>query len=180
MQQKIFHEESAGGVVYRVSRGKVYVALIQTRHARGLVWVLPKGHVEPHRGETIADAARREVIEELGIKDAQVERELGTTHLTFRSPEGLVKKEVHCFLLRGQGVRLRPQKEERILAARWFPFAKALAVLSYDTDRVIVRKLRRYVPEVRAEERRRRKAPKAISRPLSAKTKIRTRGKVKV
>lgn len=62
----IVEETSAGGLVLDL-RGPIPVAaLIARRQRRGrLIWLLPKGHVEP--GETIEVAAIREVGEETGI-----------------------------------------------------------------------------------------------------------------
>ena len=77
------HETSAGGVVIRRIKGHWHVALLKIRHARGEVWVLPKGHVEHHRGETRDVAAVREVREELGIANVRVLRKLGVVRWQF-------------------------------------------------------------------------------------------------
>ena len=69
-----------------------------------LVWMLPKGHLEP--GETPAEAARREVREETGL-DAEVERPLGDVtywYVRRNAPEGprRVLKRVRFFVMRHQ------------------------------------------------------------------------------
>lgn len=155
MQQKVFHELSAGGVVVRERAGILHVALIKTRRARGLVWILPKGHVEPHKGETIAAAARREVIEEIGIRDVDVVTELGTALLVFRGEEGLIKKRVHYFLMRAKGHRLSVEQKktgERILLAKWFPFEEALRVLTFPKDREIVQRVIKHIDKIVKDE----------------------------
>lgn len=173
----IVHETSAGGVVVRKLRGRWHVALLKTRHRRGEVWVLPKGHIEHHRGERQDAAAVREVKEELGITKVRVIRKLGTVQWQFigerekgdgqlplaRHPEAPLRpgsgqaqcrrtraqkgthvrvvKTVHHYLMEGLSERLKPQAAEGFLEARWVPYAEALALLAYPTDRSVVRKV---------------------------------------
>jgi len=64
---------SAGGVVARVEDGRVYIALVGER---GLAkFVLPKGHVEA--GETLEQAAAREIEEEAGFSQLTLVAPLG-------------------------------------------------------------------------------------------------------
>ncbi|RDI94880.1 NUDIX hydrolase [Meiothermus sp. QL-1] len=81
----------AGGVLFNP---KGEVLLIRDRMG---YWCFPKGHVEP--GESLAQAALREVEEETGIK-AEVQGALGTTRYT--NHQG-VPREIHWFLMRGEG-----------------------------------------------------------------------------
>ena len=62
----------AGGVVYRIRRGRPEILLVTAKRAKGL-WVYPKGHVE--KRETPRETAVREVAEEAGT-DAVVKRKL--------------------------------------------------------------------------------------------------------
>lgn len=133
-------ELSAGGVVMRQENDSWHVALLQTEHKRGLVWVLPKGHVEPVHGENVAEAARREVQEEAGITDLSVKDQLGITRFKFQAEGTLVIKTVHYFLMITAQRHLEPQVEEGLLAAAWFPLEVAIQKLAYDTDQDIVRR----------------------------------------
>ena len=64
---------SAGGIVARIKDGQIYVALVGEL---GLTErVLPKGGVEP--GESIEDAARREIEEEAGLSSLELIEKLG-------------------------------------------------------------------------------------------------------
>jgi ADP-ribose pyrophosphatase YjhB (NUDIX family) len=131
-------EISAGGVVVRRIGGRVHVALLKTEHSRGKVWVLPKGHVERQRGETLEEAAVREVKEELGIADVRLKRKLGTTQYQFFTERGRIVKTVHYYLMDGRSDDLRPEAEEGLLEACWVPVREALRRMTYPTDREIV------------------------------------------
>jgi 8-oxo-dGTP diphosphatase len=62
----------AGGLVYRIRRGRLEFLLVTAKRATHL-WVYPKGHVE--KRETPRETAIREVAEEAGT-DAVVKRKL--------------------------------------------------------------------------------------------------------
>lgn len=68
-------ENEAGAIVVRADAGQPRVLLV-TAKDNSKHWLFPKGHIEP--GESAADAARREVMEEAGI-EAAVTRRLGRT-----------------------------------------------------------------------------------------------------
>ena len=64
---------SAGGIVARIEDGRIYVALVGEL---GLTErVLPKGGVEP--GESLEEAACREIEEEAGLSSLELIEELG-------------------------------------------------------------------------------------------------------
>ena len=64
---------SAGGIVARIEDRRIYVALVGEL---GLTErVLPKGGVEP--GESLEEAARREIEEEAGLSSLELIEELG-------------------------------------------------------------------------------------------------------
>ncbi|HSX25158.1 MAG TPA: NUDIX hydrolase [Candidatus Andersenbacteria bacterium] len=138
--RNVRRELSAGGVAVRQERGIWHVALLKTEHRRGSVWVLPKGHVEMHKQERVADAAKREVQEEAGIMELEVKDQLGTTRFVFQAETALVKKTVHYFLMITTQKELVPQAEEGFIDAGWFPIDVAITMLEYDTDQDIVSK----------------------------------------
>ncbi len=141
--------ESSGGVVYRVRRGRVEVALVQTQ--RG-AWVLPKGAVE--RGEAPDDAAIREVLEETGIVSA-VQEDLGEIRYEVRPDlwTGFVPKIVHQYLLLAKGGNIRPDPVEHV-EARWVSVEDALRMLHHANERTVM---------VRAEESLRRSVPDGVT-----------------
>lgn len=136
---------SAGGVVLRREGKNWLVALLRTEHKRGLVWVLPKGHVEVHMKERVSAAAGREVREESGLTDLAVRDQLGVTRFKFQAEEALVLKTVHYFLMTTGQKQLTPQAEEGLLEAAWFPIDEAITKLAYDTDQEIVRRAKEKV-----------------------------------
>lgn len=162
LRRIIRREVSAGGVVARREGDTWLVALLKTEHKRGDVWVLPKGHVEPAAGETVADAAQREVREEAGLRDLSVKEQLGVTRYAFQAEEALVRKTVHYFLMTTQQKQLSPQKEEGLLDAVWRPFDDAVRLLAYDTDREIVARARERLTGIRRPPRPPRRAARRI------------------
>lgn len=124
----------------RIEGEEHLVALLQTEHKKGKVWVLPKGHVELHKNESIDQAAKREVEEEAGLKDLEVRDLLGTTQFVFQAEDAVVRKTVHYYLMLTKQTKLVPQVEEHLLDAQWFPIARAIKQLEYDTDQEIVMK----------------------------------------
>lgn len=139
--QQIIPETSAGGVVVRRVEGKLHVALLETRHSRGEVWVLPKGHLKHGMGESLSEAAVRESKEELGIEYLRLKRFLGKTRYRFKTERGIVDKTVHYYLMEGLSDKLTPQKEEGFSRARWVPLKKALKIITYPTDKKIIKKV---------------------------------------
>lgn len=59
-------EKSAGAVVFRKENNRIYYLLL---HYTAGHWDFPKGHIE--KGESWQKAARREILEETGIKQVR-------------------------------------------------------------------------------------------------------------
>ncbi|WP_038058546.1 NUDIX hydrolase [Thermus amyloliquefaciens] len=112
-------ELGAGGVVFN---GRGEVLLLRDRMG---FWVFPKGHVEP--GETLEEAAVREVFEETGV-EAVVLLPLFPTR--YVNPKG-VEREVHWFLMRGEG---EPKLEAGMTGLGWFGLEEARSLLSFPED----------------------------------------------
>lgn len=109
---------SAGGVVRKIVSGKAYIVL--TREPERPAWVLPKGHQE--EGETLEQAAAREVKEETGLEDVEIVKKLGTKQRL--SYEGDEYKTIHYFLFDCFGETTLPKEcvdVDKILRPEWFP-----------------------------------------------------------
>jgi 8-oxo-dGTP pyrophosphatase MutT (NUDIX family) len=131
---KVKHQVSSGGVVYRHHEGKLEIALIAIRGGR--VWALPKGRVEA--GETLEQAAQREVMEETGIEGQILDRLGEISYWFYAKEEGVkVHKTVHFYLLSYiRGNTDNPSWE--VDEARWWPLDEALPLLTYKSERETV------------------------------------------
>ena len=131
-------ETSAGGLVIDSNDAReARAALIGRTDRRGrLLWSLPKGHVEP--GETVEDAAVREVSEETGIT-GRVLAELGIIDFWFVADGRRIHKTVHHFLLRAVGGKLSDADYE-VAEVAWVPLADLPSRLAYADERRLVQR----------------------------------------
>lgn len=112
-------EISAGGIVYWREAGELRVQLIRDRYGR---ISYAKGKREP--GETVEQAALREIREETGII-GRIDKLIDIIAYTYRHPvQGAVDKEVHYYLVERQGGELKPQLEE-IRSVAWYSAEEA-------------------------------------------------------
>jgi len=122
----------AGGGFVVNPKGKV---LFIKRNGK---WDLPKGKVD--KGESIENAALREVEEETGVRDLQVEKFLRTTYHVFKRNGEFRLKQTHWFLMstdyKGP---FKAQKEEGIKKVKWKGPIKAAKALkkSYKNIRIL-------------------------------------------
>ncbi|MCL2097811.1 MAG: NUDIX domain-containing protein [Bacteroidales bacterium] len=106
-------EESAGGVV--CNNNDEWLLIF--RHE---FWDLPKGR--PESGESMPEAALREVEEECGIHELTLFDFLTCTYHTYKENEQIMLKKNYWYSMKYTGTAsLIPQKEEGIIEARWVP-----------------------------------------------------------
>ena len=138
-----FEQISAGGVVYRRvdDRTEVVIVLVVPE----MRWQLPKGVIDD--GETKEQAALREVREEAGV-DAEVVEFLDTSEYWFTvARDGEVMrchKFVHFFLMKYLGGDVNDHDHE-VAEARWVEVETALDMLTFDSDRDVVRKAKELI-----------------------------------
>jgi len=136
-------EFSAGGVLYRDRGAGVEVLMIRDRFGR---WSFPKGVVEA--GETPAQAAAREVLEECGVTGVALV-DLGRTAYWYMHPGGdRVKKQVTYFLMGHVAGEPAPRRGE-VDDAAWVAGDEVLARSAYPSDRPLVE---RALAAIRARE----------------------------
>ena len=126
-------EFSAGGVVVRRADGRAEVAVVRPR--RG-VMALPKGH--PEEGETLEQAATREVLEETGLTAEPVER-LGQVRYWYTLSGERVLKGVTFFLFDYLSGSVEDHDDE-VEEAAWVPLNEAPRLLSYKGEREMAAK----------------------------------------
>ena len=128
-------ETSAGGIVFRMDRGKPRYLLIRDSYDN---WGFPKGHLEP--GERPETAAAREVLEETGLAELAVRGEIETIDWYFRFRGRLIHKVCHFFLMESARARTSPQRAEGITACRWMSYDEAQRAISYRNAREVLRR----------------------------------------
>jgi 8-oxo-dGTP pyrophosphatase MutT (NUDIX family) len=102
---------AAGGLIHH--QGKGYLWMFK----RGK-WDLPKGKIDS--GEKAEDAAIRECIEETGVSNLKIERNLGLTYHIFEQKEKYNLKITQWFLMSTKyDGQLIPQTEEGISKLEW-------------------------------------------------------------
>lgn len=123
---------SCGGVV--IFRGKILV-LYKNIKNKYEGWVLPKGTVEP--GEEYKETALREVREESGVI-ASVIKYIGKSQYTFTTPEDIVEKEVHWYLMMADNYYSKPQREEYFVDSGYYKYHEAYHLLKFSNEKQIL------------------------------------------
>jgi 8-oxo-dGTP pyrophosphatase MutT (NUDIX family) len=123
---------SAGGVVLRRFQGREFLAAVRPRPD---VLALPKGH--PDEGESMKDAATREVREETGLTAELVEK-LGDVRYWYSAAGERVFKVVGFYLFRYRSGSVRNHDHE-VLSAEWLPLEEAPERLSYKGEQDMAR-----------------------------------------
>lgn len=126
-------EFSAGGLVIRDTGKEAEIALVSPRDG---VYALPKGHPDP--GETLEQAATREVREETGLVAEPVEK-LGEIRYWYRFGGERILKRVTFFLFRYCSGSVDDHDDE-VIWAGWVPLEQAPKQLSYDGEREMAAK----------------------------------------
>ncbi len=120
---------AAGGVVWRLVDGKLRLLLIHRTRYRDVT--LPKGKVDP--GETLAETAVREILEETGIR---VDLGVPVGVSRYRLPSRRTKI-VHYWAAEATDAAIRASQfvpNREIAALEWMSLKKARKALSYPAD----------------------------------------------
>ncbi len=123
---------SCGGVV--IFRGKILL-LYKNYKNRYEGWVLPKGTVE--EGEEYKETAVREVLEETGAK-ASIIKYVGKSEYTFNTPDDVVDKDVHWYLMMADSYYSKPQREEYFMDSGYYKFHEAYHLLKFSNEKEIL------------------------------------------
>jgi ADP-ribose pyrophosphatase YjhB (NUDIX family) len=128
---------SAGGVVHRRGADGIQIVLCG-RSAEGL-WALPKG--TPEYGESLEDAALREVREETGL-GVRIIADLGSIFYTFARPASGVRyeKTVRHYLMEPDGTGAQESHDGEYDRVAWFPIAEAMRLMTHRNEVDVVQR----------------------------------------
>ncbi len=120
------NEISAGGVVYRKTDGEIEVLICKDGSYHK--WVLPKGMA--NRGETLEQAALREVREEVGVT-ARLIAPLGEPEKYIYTRRGLrIFKSVHYYLMEYESGS-EADHDHEMEEVRWVGIDTAIEMMGY-------------------------------------------------
>ncbi len=120
---------AAGGVVWR-RRGDDDVEVLLVHRPKYDDWTFPKGKCEP--GESDEDAARREVLEETGLR-CRLDHELASSR--YDDARGRPKL-VRYWVMVPEGGAFEPNDE--VDEVRWLQVGEVAPRLSYDRDQPVL------------------------------------------
>ena len=128
-------EVSAGGVVVRGDEVAVIVPKKLSPEGRQTL-ALPKGH--PDEGETMKEAAAREVREETGLEAELIEK-LGDVEYWYQRKGRRILKKVTFYLFEYRSGSVEDHDDE-IEEACWMPLERAARELSFSGEREMVKR----------------------------------------
>lgn len=132
-------EKSAGAVIFRKERGKIYYLLL---HYQANHWDFPKGNVE--KGEKAEDTTRREIFEETGIKDIEFIPGFKEVIKYFYKLKGkTVFKIVTFFLAQTKTKEVKISWEH--IGYEWLSYEKAFKQLTFENAKDILKRAHQFL-----------------------------------
>ncbi|MDD3729084.1 MAG: NUDIX domain-containing protein [Candidatus Pacebacteria bacterium] len=127
-------ELSFGAVLFRVEKGKIYYLLLQ--HSKNY-FNFPKGGLEKDEGAI--RAAKREILEETGIKDVKIIKGFKEkNNYIFRQKGKLIFKTVIFFLAQTKEEKVTISKEH--IGYKWLSYEDATSFLRIKDLKKILKK----------------------------------------
>ena len=127
-------EFSAGGVVYKKEKGKVYILIAQHSYHKG--WVFPKGLIGDHKkNENKEETAVREVFEETGAR-AKIIKPLKPITFWYVWEGEKRKKTVYYFLMeyKSGDITKHDLEMERV---EWLDSESVIGRLTYKNEKKV-------------------------------------------
>jgi len=125
---------SAGAIILREVEGELKIALAQHRRS-SKIWTLPKGHVDP--GESLEQAALREIYEETGLLNVQLIMYLGSfIRESIKSNGDVEQKTIHFYLAYSPGTEASSAPSDpSFVEVGWFSPEQVLELIVNEDDR---------------------------------------------
>jgi len=127
-------EFSAGGVVYRQESDNYMFIVIYDAYDK---WTFPKGHIKEEEDQE--KAAKREIGEEVGIKQLVNQGYLGSIDIKVNEPnKRAVPKTVHYYLFETSETNIKiAKKEPGVQEAKWATQVEVLEIIGYENAKEI-------------------------------------------
>lgn len=147
-RSKLEAEFSAGAVVVRRMHGQWWVAVIEPGRRGSAqdpteVVALPKGNIQT--GENSEQAARREVLEETGLRAERVAALGSIRYVYIRNwdHDKKIAKEVRFYLMEYRSGRIgaiTSEMKQEVNRTYWLPLQEAIEKLSYTGHRQVAKR----------------------------------------
>ena len=119
-KEKLVTIKATGGIVTNKKNQILFI------YRKGK-WDLPKGKME--KNESKKESALREVIEETGVKKLKIINFFSTTFHLIKVKREYFLKETHWYTMKTKyDGKLKPQKSEGIISAKWKTLDEALEI----------------------------------------------------
>jgi ADP-ribose pyrophosphatase YjhB (NUDIX family) len=149
-----YDERSAGGIVYRMENGKTEWLTIKTLtkkqvgQQRKTVTKFPKGHL--NTGEVLKKAALREVEEEARVISDIVAKIGSNDYIIWDKIERkkIIKKVTFFLMKYVKDSDLKYYDNELVIDREWLSFEEAINRLSYDSEKILLKKARSRLEEM--------------------------------
>jgi 8-oxo-dGTP pyrophosphatase MutT (NUDIX family) len=140
-------DQSFGVVPVTKIANKWQVLLVHQISYRGPkdhFWTLPKGHTEP--GETIEQTAKRELLEETGIREVKLIDDVRfSTEYVFTHQGTRINKTVVYLLGVCASTHTHISLPQEIADVGWFTFTEALEKVTHDTVKSVLVDVQTYI-----------------------------------
>ncbi len=137
------YEKSCGAVILYEDKASGDTKILLVKNHNGRFYSFPKGHVELYENEK--ETAIREVKEETNLDVKILD---GFREISDYCPFGNIRKRVVFFLAIAGNDNIKIQESE-IDSYQWVSLDKADTVCTYDNDKRVIEKVRRYLKEHR-------------------------------
>ena len=125
------------GVVARPDHKFLITKRVMTKAWAPGCWEVSGGAAQA--GEESREAVLREVKEETGVS-ASIIKYIGKSSYSFNTPQDMVEKDVHWYLMMADSYYSKPQREEHFVDSGYYKFYEAYHLLKFSNEKQILEK----------------------------------------